>query len=250
MNTRSPGGVPPRGRAPRIRRAPRDRPPLDRDSITRAALEILDEGGLEALSMRTLGRHLGYEAMALYRHVEGREEVLEAVVDRLLSDLDLPEPTGPWEDYLSAFARAVRTLSQRHPQAFPLVATNHPAAPWLCPPLRSLALVDRFFADLRELGWDRESSVEVYQAFASFLLGFLLLETARAGAGTAPPDVSLDEGGDGGPRGPDRELDVTAYPTLLDLRPLLESDRCEEEFRTGFDSLLERLRRRFAAQPG
>ena len=63
-----------RARRPRV-----DRPHLDRDTIVRAALEILDEGGIDALSMRSLGRHLGYEAMALYRHVDGREDILEAV---------------------------------------------------------------------------------------------------------------------------------------------------------------------------
>ncbi|MGD8200677.1 TetR/AcrR family transcriptional regulator [Ornithinimicrobium sp. W1679] len=246
MDALRPDGAP-RRRAGRSRL---DRPHLDRGTIVQGALEILDEGGVESLSMRTLGRHLGYEAMALYRHVGGREEILEAVVDHLLGDLDLPDPVGDREEYLRGFARAVRTLAEEHPQAFPLVATTHPAAPWLCPPLRSLALVDRFFEDLRQLGWDRESSVEVYQAFASFLLGFLLLETARAGTGTAPPDVPLDEGGEQGPTGPDRELDVAAYPRLVELRPLLEQDRCEEEFHAGLETLLERLRRRFPDQPG
>lgn len=245
MDAPRPDGAPP---ARRARRAARDRPALDRGTIVSGAVEILDEGGVGSLSMRTLGRHLGYEAMALYRHVGGREELLEAVVDHLLSDLHLPEPTGPWEDYLRTFADDVRTMARRHPRVFPLVATTHPAAPWLCPPLRSLTVVDRFFADLRVLGCDRASSVEVYQAFASFLLGFLLLETSRAGVGTAPADVLIDEGGQEGPRGRDRDLDVTAYPTLLDVRPLLEEDRCEAEFEAGMASLLERLRPLFEAQ--
>lgn len=240
MDDPGPGGAPPAGR---VRRRHLDRPHLDRGTIVRGALEILDEGGLESLSMRSLGRHLGYEAMALYRHVDGREGILEAVVDHLLATLELPSATGSWEDYLRGFADAMRGLAHRHPQAFPLVATTHPAAPWLCPPLRSLALVDQFFVDLRTLGWDRESSVEVYQAFAGFLLGFLLVETARLGVGTAPPGVPLDEGGADDPRGRDRGLDLTAYPTLVDLRPLLEGDRCEEEFLAGTESLLERLRR-------
>ena len=239
MDASRPVAGPParRARRPRV-----DRPHLDRDTIVRAALEILDEGGIDALSMRSLGRHLGYEAMALYRHVDGREDILEAVVDHLLSTIELPPTTGSWEDYLHGFAEEMRALARRHPQAFPLVATTHPAAPWLCPPVRSLALVDRFFTDLHELGWDRGSSVEVYQAFASFLLGFLLMETARAGVGTAPPDVPLDEGGEDDPPGQDRDLDVTAYPLLVELRPLLEGDRCEEEFRAGLEALLDRLR--------
>ena len=52
----------------------------------------------------------------------------------------------------------------------------------------------------------------------------------------------LDEGGHDDPRRRDRALDVSAYPLLVELRPLLEGDRCEEEFRAGLQALLDRLR--------
>ena len=63
------------------------------------ALELIDERGVEALSMRGLGSRLGYEGMALYRYVDGRENLLEAVVHRLTGTLELPDDPGPWEDY-------------------------------------------------------------------------------------------------------------------------------------------------------
>src|SRR5438270_8982554 len=60
---------------------------LTREVILTAAIEFVDEFGLSALTMRALGRHLGVEAMALYRYVNGREDLLEGVVDRLVAEL-------------------------------------------------------------------------------------------------------------------------------------------------------------------
>lgn len=239
------------------RRANRTRPVLDRATIVAGALQIIDERGVETLSMRTLGRHLGYEAMALYRHVDGREDLLEGVVEHLMAGLELPPAEGSWEDFVRAFAGEVRDLAHEHPRAFPLVATRHPAAPWLRPPLRSLEVVEHFLASLRELGWDRAPAVEAYQAVSSFLLGYLLLEASTAGAPTAPVDAPMDEGQvldgtsdqvdeAGDPlTGRDREVDVTAYPTLTDLQPLLAVDRSDEEFAAGLESVVTRLRGRF-----
>lgn len=203
--------------------------------------------------MRSLGKHLGYEAMALYRHVDGREDLLEAVVDHLMSDLRLPQDPSTWQDYLEQVAHQIRVLARRHPRAFPLVATRHPAAPWLRPPLRSLEVVEHFLTTLRGLGWPPSAAVEAYQAFSSFLLGYLLLEAANAGASTAPPDAPLDEGqggnGAGPRRGKDADADMTAYPTVLELRPLLEQDRGDAEFETGLASLLDRLATRLQTGP-
>lgn len=246
----------PPGTAP-SRRGPGARPSLDRATIVAGALQIIDERGVESLSMRTLGKHLGYEAMALYRHVDGREDLLEAVVEVLMDGLDLPPARGSWEDFVRELAYEVRNLAQEHPRAFPLVATRHPAAPWLRPPLRSLHTVEHFLSSLRELGWDREPAVEAYQAFSSFLLGYLLLEASNAGAPTSPVDAPIDEGGAAGvdaagdPRtGRDREADVSDYPTLSDLQPLLTVDRTDEEFAAGLESVVVRLRGRFEQPEG
>ena len=235
----------PTAAAPGRRPGRRGRPALDRDRIITAALELIDETGVEALSMRSLGKHLGFEAMALYRHVEGREDLLEAVVDRLMSGLELPPDPGTWQEYLKVVAHQVRGLAQQHPRAFPLVATRHPAAPWLRPPLRSLDVVEHFLSTLRAQGWSPTGAVEAYQAFSSFLLGYLLLEAANAGAPTGPPDAPLDEGqsrtGTGPAVGHDSDTDLSGYPTVRELRPYLEEDRTDAEFAAGLASVLDRL---------
>ena len=158
---------------------------ITRTAIARTAVSYIDRHGLQRLTMRGLGQELGVEAMALYRYVTGREDLLEAVVAELLGGLSAgldPQLTGSWQGYLQTLAHAVRRIALDHPAAFPLVATRHPAAPWLRPPLRSLELVEDFLnASCRSHGMADEQVVEVYRAFSSFLLGNLLLEAAQRG---------------------------------------------------------------------
>ncbi|MDN5764083.1 MAG: TetR/AcrR family transcriptional regulator C-terminal domain-containing protein [Microlunatus sp.] len=153
---------------------------LDRPLILRAALQSIDANGAQGLTMRGLGQDLGVEAMSLYRHVSGREDLLEGVVASLLEGLTerLDESlTGTWQGYLQTFAHEVRRVAIEHPKAFPLVATRHPAAPWLRPPLRSLTLVEDFLTALSDFDFTDEQVVATYRTFSSFLLGQLLLES-------------------------------------------------------------------------
>ena len=165
--------------------------------IVLAALGFIDRHGAQGLTMRGLGQELGVEAMALYRYVTGREDLLEAVVKLLLEGLhqDLDDQLSEtWQGYLQTLAHAVRRIAVEHPAAFPLVATRHPAAPWLRPPLRSLELVEDFLSTLSEHGFTDGQLVDAYRSFSSFLLGQLLLESAMRGADTSPVEVPLDEG--------------------------------------------------------
>ena len=164
--------------------------------IVRAALDSIDRNGAQGLTMRGLALDLGVEAMSLYRYVAGREDLLEAVVALLLEGLsDLDDQLGQtWQGYLQGLAHAVRRIAVEHPAAFPLVATRHPAAPWLRPPLRSLELVDDFLSTLSGFGFTDRQVVGTYRAFTGFLLGNLLLEAAVRGAETSPVEEPLDEG--------------------------------------------------------
>jgi AcrR family transcriptional regulator len=221
------------------------RRPLSRDLILETAIDFMDAHGAQHLTMRRLGQELGVEAMSLYRYVNGREDLLEGVVDRLVDQIRVEpgtrmEPQDGWQAFLQWMAHSVRRLAVEHPAVFPLVATRHPAAPWLRPPLRSLRVVEEFLTALTSRGFTEQQAVRVYRTFSSFLLGHLLLEVATMGAETSPVEEPLDEGDAALPGGV-QELDVDAFPTVRRLRPLLSEDHTDDEFEQALEALLDRI---------
>lgn len=109
--------------APRLRarqaagsgRARRERS-LSRESIAGAALRIVDEEGLDALTMRTVAHVLGTGAASLYAHVSSKEELLELVVERVIGEVRLPGEPDParWEEQVKELAREIRAVFSRH----------------------------------------------------------------------------------------------------------------------------------------
>ncbi len=222
-----------------------DRTPLSRDRIVEAAIELADREGLPALTMRRLGQELGVEAMSLYHHVNGREDLLEGMVSAVVDGVQLParQPLGPadgWQAFLQHVAHDIRRVAIEHPLLFPLVATRPPAAPWLRPPLRSLRIVETFLDGLLVRGVSEEQAVHVYKVFAGFLLGQLLLEVAEAGAPTGPADEPLDEG-DAPVPNEDQQLSLDDYPTLRRLSTGLMAHDATGDFERALEALLDRL---------
>lgn len=222
-----------------------ERRPLSRDLIIEAAIELVDAQGVQKLTMRRLGRELGVEAMSLYRYVNGREDLLEGMVAHLVATItvdpgDQLEPAGGWQALLQWLAHSVRALALAHPNVFPLIATRHPAAPWLRPPLRSLRVVQEFLDALLTRGFTEAQAVRAYRSFTSFLLGHLLLEVATLGAETSPVEEPLDEG-DAALGNADQDLDLRRYPTLQRLQPMLSEDHTDAEFEQALETLLDRM---------
>ena len=245
------GAAPPTTR-PSTPGARRLRPGLSRSVVLEAAIDYVDQFGLAELSMRKLGASLQVEGMALYRYVRSRDELLDAMVDRLIDQLYAdPEvllaPGDDWQTFLRKVAGGVRRLALDHPQIFPLVATRHRAAPWIRPPLRSLRWIEGFLAALLSRGFSEDAAVYTYRAFGSFLVGHLLLEVSAEGVdpvmtGAGPGGSGAGPGGSGaGPGGSPPALDLTAYPTLTRLGDRLAVEDLHEEFEHSLGNLLERL---------
>ena len=217
--------------------APSARVPLSKDRIVAAALEFIDANGLPGLTMRRLGEQLGVEAMALYRYVPSKEELLDAVVESLVwhvqsDEVVIDAPQDGWQDFLQRLAHGVRRMALAHPKAFPLVASRPAEAPWLRPPLRSLEWVETFLSGLIAEGFSDEAAIEGYRAYTSFLLGHLLLEVAVHGADVGPLDVLDDQTGEPG---------TSEYPTVARLRDPLSEDRSAVEFEEALEALLDRM---------
>lgn len=99
--------------------------PLHRTEIVEAALRLLDDEGLAALTMRRLGGELGVEGMALYRHFPNKDALVDAVAAHLLDLVELPDPEAvPWRRGVHAVADSYRQVGLAHPTAFRLLATR------------------------------------------------------------------------------------------------------------------------------
>jgi AcrR family transcriptional regulator len=219
---------------------PSERVPLDRDRIVSEALVFLEEVGPGGLTMRRLGQRLGVEAMSLYRYVPGKEDLLDAIVEHLIAGMYadpevLDAPRDGWQDFLQRLAHGVRRIALAHVQAFPLVASRPPEAPWLRPPLRSLDWVETFLSGLVAEGFSQPAAVAAYRAFTSFLLGSLLLEVASRGADIGPLDV-VEDGTDEDPR-------LAEFPTVRQMRADLTEDASSMEFEEALEALLDRIGR-------
>lgn len=169
-----------------------ERAPLSRARVVECALELIDEGGPDALTMRKLGANLGVEAMSLYYYVESKDDLLDGVASRLLELVDVPDPpAADWRAQMRAIASGVRRVGHRHPRAFPLLATRRRAT------LDSWAPIVGGYAEAQRAGFETRASVQVVHTFASFLVGFVLLEIGALGEGAKavplrPEDVPED----------------------------------------------------------
>ena len=206
---------------------------LSLDRIVTVTLELVDEQGIGAATMRAVSSRLGVRSMSLYRYVQDRDELFDAVVERIVNELaDDPEvqlrPVDGWRPYLAGMAHGVRRYARAHPHAFPLVATRPPAAPWVNPPLRSLRWVEAMLTGLAREGFSDEQVLFTYRTFSSFLLGYLLLETSamtlrdpKPGDGSfTGTDTMSDDGGE--PAG-----QAAANPVIGGLSPARSAEQRE-----------------------
>ena len=110
---------------------------LSRDRVIEAALRIMDEEGLDAVSMRRVAHELGVEAMSLYHHVGDKDELLDGICERVMGDFEFPELTGDWAQDCRAGARAWRRLMQKHPEVIELWLCVVRLKDWFVPPLQA-----------------------------------------------------------------------------------------------------------------
>lgn len=187
---------------------------LTRASILDTSLQLLDEGGPEALSMRTLARRLGVTATAIYYHYAGREELLEAVVDEVCRRIVAPvPPDGPWDERLRTLATAMVDEAGVHPAVATWVITNYARRP---PVLRIHELI---LAVLHKAGFDPDAAMQIKGALLRYCVGHLTLRAASPGPHW-------------------RELPESEFPEHWAAGAAIDRFDPEANFRAGIDALL------------
>ncbi len=115
--------------ATRIESKAKPRIPLTKERVLRAAITLADENGIESLSMRKLGHELGVEAMSLYNHVANKEEILDGMVDVLVSEIDISAGGSDWKTSMRDQILAARVVMARHPWAPGVIETRKTLSP-------------------------------------------------------------------------------------------------------------------------
>ena len=141
---------------------------LTRRRIVEAALRVVDAEGLPALNMRRVGAELGVKAMALYRHVENKDALVAGIVDLILEDLPGAVPEDDVTETARRFFRSLHGALSAHPNALPLVAASALQRD------NARAQAESVVSVLAKAGVDDPWGV--FHAFASFILGYALLE--------------------------------------------------------------------------
>ncbi|WP_327291002.1 TetR/AcrR family transcriptional regulator [Streptomyces sp. NBC_01198] len=215
-------------RPPR-RRAPRNS--LNPDRILDAAVTLLDRDGAEAFTMRGLAQQLGVGTMAVYSHFRGKDEISDAVAQRLLDTIELP-PGGSDDprSELREVCVGVYRLFTEHPSALELLAGR---------PQRgddAIALIDRMLGLLRRAGLGRADAAHTHVALMQYIVGSALWNTRRARA-------LCEEGARDRVRARIAGLPSGAYPALVELAPELLCAQSEGtgQFEYGLDGLLRGL---------
>ena len=152
---------------------------LSRARILAAALELVDEQGIEALSMRKLGQSLGFEAMSLYNHVANKDDLVDGILDLVLAEMEPPALDGGLPAIRSS-ALAAHDALRRHPWAARLLMASGSVRP------ARIEYMDALLGALRNAGFSPETTYHAYHVLDAHIVGFSLWQTAH---GTIPEDI-------------------------------------------------------------
>ncbi len=209
------------------------KPLLSRERIVTAALALVDAEGLQAVSTRRLAAELGVSGPSLYNHFPNKDEILDAVADTVVAEVDLSMfdagRDGPdhWRPALLAWARSYRAALTAHPHIVPLLAQGPGRRP------TGLRMADAVFGAMVRAGWPPAHATRVGALMRYFVAGSALGSFARG---------FVDD---------PRAYDPAAYPHLGQAHLLAERQQQVDEgaFETGLTALLDGLELQFQRLP-
>jgi AcrR family transcriptional regulator len=129
---------------------------LTRQRIVDAAVALADAEGLEAVSMRRLATELGVRGPSLYNHFPTKADILEAVADAIVAQVDVSAfATHDWRDGLRLWGRSYHAVLSAHPNIVPVIAQGPARRP------ASLAMADTVYGALVSAGWPESRAVQI-----------------------------------------------------------------------------------------
>jgi len=212
--------------------------PITRDQVLHAALRIIDDDGVEALSMRRLGRELGRDPMAVYRYADTKTALLDGVVELVLDELTVDSTDEDWQSQLRTVARRFRGIAIAHPHVVPLLVTRPLATPLALRPHGTLRPLEATLDLLVRSGFRDVDALHVYRLLFGFLNGHVLNELQELVDNPEETDDLLRLGL--------HRLPIKEFPILRGLAPVLASYDGAAELERGLDILLSGLQEQLA----
>ena len=217
---------------------------LTREQVLVAALEIIDQDGVEALTMRRLGQALDRNPMGIYRHTADKDALLDGVVEHIFSELvvsrepgrdqDSGQHDGDWEAALRHTAHAFRQIARAHPNAVPLLVTRSVTGPLALRPLGTLRPLEELLEVFIGAGFDPHGALHATRLFTGFLYGHIQDELQQQVPDPDETDDLLRLGL--------HRLPITQFPRLRSLATVLATYDGAAELDEGLDIVIAGLR--------
>jgi len=218
----------------------RGHPVIDREGMVEAALELLDDVGVEGLSMRRLAERLGVKAASLYWHVRNKEELLGLLADEICAGVREPDPDLPWREKLETLVRENRRVLLLHRDAARILAGTVPAGP------NRLRLAETMLGALLGAGFSRRDAVRAAFLLTDYATHFVAEESRFASAGEAH---GSGEGEDlARVRQRFESLPEDEYPIAVALAGYLTDPDADGRFEFGLEALLDGLEKKLVSR--
>jgi AcrR family transcriptional regulator len=201
--------------------------------VLQTALQIIDEEGVEGLSMRRLARALDRDPMSIYRHAATKAELLDGVVELVLGQLTVDITDEDWAAQLRHVAHQFRDIARSHPHVVPLLVTRPLSTPLGLRPLGTLRPLEAILELLIRAGFSDVDALHVYRSFYGFVQGHVLNELQELVHNHEETDDLLRLGL--------HRLPLREFPRLRSLAPTLAVYDGAAELDQGVDMLLAGL---------
>lgn len=225
-------GVQGRGRSARAASHTRSR--LNRERILRGALRIVDEHGLQALSMRKLAAELGVEAMSLYNHIEGKDDILDGIARLVFSEIgSLPTDSADWKQYTRDVMHAAREVLSRHRNVVPIIVSSRSPTPAF------LDLAEEIVGTFRRAGFDDDLAHHAWHSLVAQVVGYVAdrqMPARRSAVEDSEEVASL------------AAVSVQGFPNLAAIAPYIASCEPVDEFDFGVDVIVAGLEAKLDAR--
>jgi AcrR family transcriptional regulator len=210
-------------------------PQLSFESIVDAAVALIEADGLGSLTMRRLAGSLGCSPMALYRHVATKEDLLRAIAEHYLGDLELPNTDGlTWQETVVEVTTTVHRAFIAHPQLAPILAVQHVDA------LAVFRATELVLHALRSAGLDNREAARALDTITSYAVGATQRKAEQRRGSTA----------DAARLTRIRELPPESFPTVRELVGELVTVDFEHSFEDGLQLVIDGIERRVEATSG